>query len=228
MFNRFGSYLSRLNICSVFRMFISVEHEGSEMPASQIDGDPEGIGRITTGCQIEALANPLRTRILRHAREPITVAVLAERFGIPPTRLYYHVNLLVNEGMLVQVDERKSGARIEKIYLRTAGDFRLGPELAEEIGDTRKAAAAATGLLFDPSRADVEDLIEKVFSGAEPTGSFGRTVVRLRPDDATRFTERIEELMNELRTAAGATSDGTVTYSYLSAFVPIDTIEETS
>lgn len=91
-----------------------------------MSGDPDGVGLITSLGQIEALSNPVRSRILRQAGRPATVAELAERLDVPQTRLYYHVNLLVREGMLAQVDERKSGARIEKIYLRTAATFKLG------------------------------------------------------------------------------------------------------
>ena len=77
--------------------------------------DPLGVVTITSLAEIEALSSPVRIRILRHADRPISVGELAERLGVPTTRLYYHVNLLAEVGLLVQVDERRSGARIEKV-----------------------------------------------------------------------------------------------------------------
>lgn len=176
-------------------------------------------GVITTPGQIEALSSPVRMRILHLAADPVTVAELAERLGVPPTRLYYHVNLLVREGFLAQIDQRKSGARIEKIYRRTAADLRLGPDAVEAIGDRRKAAEAAAGLLFDATRVEVADVIEGIFGGAAPTAGLGRIVVKLSPSDAQRIEERLELLLSDLR--ASSSDEGTETYSYTVAFVPI-------
>lgn len=180
--------------------------------------DP-GTGVITTPQQIEALSNPVRIRIMHLATEPITVGELADRLGVPATRLYYHVNLLVEVGFLAQVDQRKSGARIEKIYRRTASDLTLGSNVVETIGDTRRAADAAAALLFDPARVEVADVIEQVFVGSRPTSAFGRTVVRLTPDDAERFRARLEQLVEDLRSASN--DRNTESYSMTVAFVPI-------
>ena len=184
--------------------------------------DPQGSVTITSLGQIEALANPVRSRILRHARSPITVAELAERFDVPKTRLYYHVNLLVEEGFLVQIDERKSGARIEKIYLRTGRDFKLAPDLTETLGDTRKAAEAAAAVIFDPARAEVEDVLELVFADEKPAAQFGRTIARLSDQDIGRFRERLAQLMSDIREADSSHDKPGRTYSYTSAFVPVE------
>jgi predicted ArsR family transcriptional regulator len=183
---------------------------------------------VTTLGQIEAVSSPVRSRILRLARKPITVAELANRMGVPTTRLYYHVNLLVEQGMLAQVDERKSGARIEKIYLRTAGTFKLGNELAEEIGDPRKTAEAAATVIFDTARADVEDVMVEIFSGHQPVAEFGRTVTYLTPEDAKEFANRLSELTRDLLQAGDPEQPGRATYSFTAIFVPIELEEEHS
>ncbi len=187
-----------------------------------MDGDPESVGYVTRPGQLEALANPIRSRILRRARQPITVAELAEVLDVPKTRLYYHVNLLVEEGMLEQVDQRKSGARIEKIYLRTAASYQVGEGLVEAIGDARKAAEAMASVLFDPARAEVEDAFEQKLMGARANlpAEIGRTVVELSAADGVRFQQRLTELMRDLRAASSA--DGEHTYALTVAFVPID------
>ncbi len=175
-------------------------------------------GVITTPGQIEALSNPVRVRILHLAAEPVAVSELADRLGVPPTRLYYHVNLLVEEGFLTQVDQRKSGARLERIYRRTASDLRLGSDVVETIGDQRKAADAASALVFDPARVEAADMIERVFGGEQPTAQLARTVVTLTVADAERFESRLEQLLEDLRAASN--DGGTETYSYTVAFIP--------
>jgi DNA-binding transcriptional ArsR family regulator len=177
-------------------------------------------GVIRTPAQIEALSNPVRIRILHLAVEPVTVSELAHRLDVPPTRLYYHVNLLVDAGFLRQVDQRKSGARIEKIYRRTASNLQLGSDAVDTIGDTRKAADAAAGLLFDPARVEAADTIERIFHGGHPTGQLGRTVVGLTREDAERFVARIKELMDDLH--AVSHDEGAETYAFTVAFVPSD------
>ena len=189
---------------------------------------PQGDLTIRNLGQIEAISNPVRVRILRLARNPITVAELAERLGVPTTRLYYHVNLLVEQGMLTQVDERKSGARIERIYLRSADSFKLGPELAEEIGDRRKAAEAATAVVLDPARADLEDVFVDFFSGREHIAYFGRTVAHLTSDDAEEFRNRMDALAEEFRRASNPEQPGRMAYSLTAALVPIEIEEDHS
>lgn len=184
-------------------------------------GDPDGVGYVTELGQLEALSSPIRSRILRRAGRPVTVAELANMLDVPKTRLYYHVNLLVEEGMLEQVDQRKSGARIEKIYLRTASSYQVGKGLVDAIGDARTAAEALAAVLFDPARAEVEDTFEQELAdGSALPSQVGRTVVGLSEDDAVSFQKRIGELMLDLK--AAATLNGHHTYALTVAFVPID------
>jgi len=183
--------------------------------------DPDAEAVVASIGQLEALGSPVRTRILRHAVAPITVAELAERLGVPQTRLYYHVNLLVDEELLEQVDSRKSGARIERIYQRTAGHYRLSPELAQSVGDDRKAAELATSLILEPARVEIEDSIEKVFRGVEPAGTLGRTVVRLSDEDFRRFNERFRELLSDI-SARRSSDEHAQLVALTAAFIPLE------
>ena len=185
--------------------------------------DPKGVGTVTRLGQLEALSGPVRTRILRAAGRPTTVAELAEGLQVPKTRLYYHVNLLIEEGMLAQVDERKAGARIEKIYLRTASNYQLGDGLVEEIGDPRKAAEATAAVVLDPSRMETEDALERSFRGEEVQAEISRIVVRLKPEDVERFEQAVGDLMEAMRTADS--DGGSLPYALTVTFVPIDSGE---
>ncbi|MDJ0960660.1 MAG: winged helix-turn-helix domain-containing protein [Acidimicrobiia bacterium] len=185
-------------------------------------GEQPRVATIASILQIEALSSQARVRVLRYADHPITVADLARRLDVPPTRLYYHVNLLVEAGLLEQVDERRSGARLEKLYRRTAAEFTLGADIVDVIGDRRKAAEAAATVLLDTARAEVEDFLEHSWGEKEEHAYLGRTLVRLTPETATTFAERLNELVDELRDLDQDDDDRSRTFSLTAAFLPTD------
>lgn len=171
--------------------------------------------------QLEALGNPLRVRILMVSDDPIGVAELAERLGVPKTRLYYHVNMLVELGMLNPCGQRKSGARVETLYQMAGRNFRAGSGLFDHIEDPRTAAAAATAVIFDPARAEAEVALERRFAGGEkPMSDLGRGFVRLTPDEAEAFKQRLRDLMEEYGERPSDPSRSTFSFTY--SFMPIE------
>lgn len=182
--------------------------------------DPFASEPISGLGQLEALASPVRMRILCHNVARTTVAELAERLGVPKARLYYHINLMLNEDLLEQVDSRKSGARIEGIYQRTAAHYRLSPDLAQSVGDERKAAEVATSVILEPARIEIEDAMEKVFRGLEPEGTFSRTVVSLSDDDVRRFKQRFRDLVSDVSASRSEDEDAQL-FALTAVFMPM-------
>jgi DNA-binding transcriptional ArsR family regulator len=64
----------------------------------------------------EVLNNPVRVRILRQLMEPKSVKGVAESLNMPPTRLYYHFNLMEEAGIIFVVETRKAGAMMQRLY----------------------------------------------------------------------------------------------------------------
>lgn len=174
---------------------------------------------LTELSQVDALSSPIRMRILQGAVEPVTVGALAERFGVPKTRLYYHVNLLVKEGLLVQVDERMSGARVERIYRTVAHTFAPGPELSESVDGARQAAILETGLALDPARTEAETMLEKRFLGGSTIGDVVRMLVRVTDKEAEEFSGRLAKLCAELRSRSTGSSGDEEARLYAFSFV---------
>ena len=179
---------------------------------------------LTEFSQFDALSSSMRLRILQGALEPVTVGVLAERFGVPKTRLYYHVNLLVDEGLLVEVDERMSGARVEHIYRTVARSFTPGPELLKNVDDPRQAARLAAGLALDPAKTESEAMIEKKLQGESTIGDVGRLLVRFTDEEAEEFSRRLAEFCAEFQSQSSVSSDDGEKESYAFSFVfaPMD------
>ena len=191
------------------------------------DGAPSEILEkklLTDLSQVDALSSPIRMRILQGALEPVTVGALAERFGVPKTRLYYHVNLLVREGLLVQVDERMSGARVERIYRTAARTFAPGPELSGSVDNVRQAARLEAGLTLDPARIEAEAMLENRLGGGSTIGDVVRLLVRVTDEDAEEFSGRLAKLCADLgaRSIGLSGDDEAGPYAFSFVFAPTD------
>lgn len=152
---------------------------------------------------LEAINSPTRLRILYQLVEPTTVREIADRLGVPVTRLYYHINALEEVGLIEVVETRKSGARLQRVYRAVAKQFQPGPELLENAEDPERVAEAAAGTVLDGARVDavagLTQHIEAISRGEDPpAGAMGRSVVRLNPKDAERFAERLKEFVDEM------------------------------
>ena len=179
---------------------------------------------LTDLSQYDALSSSIRLRILQGAVDPVTVGALAERFGVPKTRLYYHVNLLVDEGLLIEVDERMSGARVEHIYRTVARSFTPGPELLANVDDPRQGARLAAGIALDPARTESEAMIEKKLRGRSTIGDVGRLLVLFTDEQAEEFVRRLDQFCSEFDSQSHETSgDGEKEpYAFTFAFAPMD------
>jgi DNA-binding transcriptional ArsR family regulator len=110
--------------------------------------------KLTTPAQVRAVSGELRMSILGLLHErAATVTELASAVGRPKSTVAYHVNLLVEAGLLRVVRTRRVRAIEERYYGRTARMFYVGmgqrsdqDELPEDFNDleiaTRESAAA--------------------------------------------------------------------------------------
>lgn len=103
---------------------------------------------------LHVIGHPTRQAILELLYEPHSVTDLAAHLGVPRTRLYHHINLLVEHQIIDVVATRQVGAITEKIYEATAKEFRPGPGLlASGTPEERTEAILAT--VIDSTRADL-------------------------------------------------------------------------
>ena len=108
---------------------------------------------------LKAMADPTRAGILELLTEPRSVTELARALDVPRTRLYHHIELLRDKGLVEQVDERRVGALTERIYALTAKTFRASARLVHS-GDPADRVDALTTLLFDTTKADLKLSLE--------------------------------------------------------------------
>ena len=83
--------------------------------------------------QLKALGHPLRVRVLEmlggegEAGSQLTNRELAQRLGVDPGHLHFHVRMLLKAGLIELADSQGKGR--EKPYRAVAKVFRVAPEL---------------------------------------------------------------------------------------------------
>jgi DNA-binding transcriptional ArsR family regulator len=79
---------------------------------------------ITDVETLKVFSDPFRLRLLQlMTDEPCTVKQLAMELAVRPTKLYYHINLLEQRGLVRVVETRLVGHIAEKLYQSVARRF---------------------------------------------------------------------------------------------------------
>jgi len=139
--------------------------------------------------QLKALGHPLRLKVLQTLGEseaPLTNRELAERLGVDPGHLHFHVRMLHRAG-LIALDEGGRGR--EKPYRPVARRLRVAPEFR------------AAGLAAEAQGA----LLEEVARGWQAyghTGEFRAAQLNVRLN-----ADVLRELLSELLEKAAALED---------------------
>jgi DNA-binding transcriptional ArsR family regulator len=108
------------------------------------DYDLEQLVVVTAPGQLRALADPLRTTLLDLLLErAATVTEMAQAVDRPKSTVAYHVNLLVDAGLLRVVRTRRVRAIEERYYGRAARTFYVGVLTRPE---DKQVVAAMNGL----------------------------------------------------------------------------------
>ena len=171
---------------------------------------------------LKALTDPLRHRIIGVLDEPMSAKEVAAILDVPATRLYYHLDLLVQRGLAKVADHRTVGRNVERLFVRAGDRFVLSEELSR------------LALLSDDTANQLQHGVNKhvanMLRAAEreargDDGESGREAVamvmdmafRLSPARAHAFVDRLNEVIGEFVDGdgddGGESDDGT-TESY--------------
>jgi DNA-binding transcriptional ArsR family regulator len=141
--------------------------------------------------QLKALGHPLRLRVLEtlggNDSDELTNRELANRLGVDPGHLHFHVRMLLSAGLIELVE--RSGGR-EKPYRAVARHVRVAPELI------------ATGAAND-AREAMLDQVRQGWAEYASSGTFrsAQLNIRLDPEEVRelfrRFVEQAAELEDE-------------------------------
>ena len=142
---------------------------------------------VTAPARVRAIADPLRATILDLLQErAATVAEIATAVDRPKSTIAYHVNVLVDAGMLRVIRTRRVRAIDERFYGRIARTFYIGAvdpsgEVDAPFCENDLSVAAA-----ESARAHEADQLRSAIRHA-----------RIPAERAAEFWERVEELTRE-------------------------------
>jgi DNA-binding transcriptional ArsR family regulator len=115
--------------------------------------------------QLKALGHPLRVRVLEMLGQDgewqLTNRELAQRLGVDPGHLHFHVRMLLKAGLIELADSGGRGR--EKPYRAVAKVFRVAPELLAAGGASDLQAA----MIDQVQRAHAHYSEAGVFRGAQ-------------------------------------------------------------
>jgi len=159
---------------------------------------------------MQVLSHPLRSQLLdQFDAEPQTVKQVANRLGMTANKLYYHVNMLQEHGLLALVETRTVGNLLEKLYQTAAERFEVAADLlsfSSHEGREQSEQFVVTSL--DATREDLLRSMEarrvRREQGEELRPSqaiLSRVVSRLSEERAKEFGRRLCALMEEFGSA---------------------------
>ena len=155
---------------------------------------------------LKVLADPMRLSILEFLSQPGTVKLIAEKLNKPPTKLYYHFNLLEKHGLIQMVDTRIVSGIIEKHYQASARMYLLkNGLLSPGTMDFDESLELTLTSLFSDVRNDVRQSIQDgMVDTADDAPESRRLVITqgrlsLTPDKAQAFYERLVDLVQEFQ-----------------------------
>jgi DNA-binding transcriptional ArsR family regulator len=182
----------------------------------------QGVFEIRDVRVLEILNNPLRLRILYQLMEPRSAAEVALALEVPVTRLYYHLNLLLEVGVIEVVETRKKGAMTLRLYRTVATRFEPVPALIENTVDKDRLLRAAVGAVLDGARIDAMAGLTGIFAGGSPSddprGTLGRSVVPMTEKAAREFVARLDALVDEM---TGMEAEDGEEYAFSFVFFPM-------
>lgn len=156
--------------------------------------EPTGTYVLRNIDELRALLDRKRVVILRMlAEEALTVKQLADRMGLVPASVHYHVKVLERAGLVALVEVKEKSGILEKYYRSVAREFQVDPSLGSEP----EAPGLALDALIRDMRSSVNHLQHT--GDADPLINVQLVNVNLSRDTAARFAGRLHELAEEFK-----------------------------
>lgn len=161
---------------------------------------------------LKILADPLRNQILEIlAPEKLTTNQMAEKLGLTPSKLYYHINLLEKYGLIQEVDTIVKANIIEKVYWITAYECKMAQNLCNfSTPEGQESVMTAMVTPIDSTREDILRSLEARATALDQGAEIHprevvifREVREMSDRTADKFAERIKEVLEEFEQFEG-------------------------
>lgn len=161
---------------------------------------------------LKIMADPLRNQILEIlAPEKQTINQIAEKLGLSPSKLYYHINLLEKHGLIQEVDTIVKANIIEKVYWITAYECKMDHDLFNfSTPEGQESVITAMVTPIDSTREDIVRSLEARATALEKGAEqhprevvIFREVRKMSDQTADKFTERLKQVLEDFENFEG-------------------------
>jgi predicted ArsR family transcriptional regulator len=185
---------------------------------------------------LKVLSDPLRMQIAElMSYQPRTVKQVAKELGTTPHKLYYHVKLLEEHGLIRVVRTRLVSGIVEKHYQITAKDIVVADGLLSVSKPEGKSdIEALISSILDGTKADFIRSLRLRTNGEIQVGerhpsNATREMANLTREQAKRICKKLEELVREFESYSGEPGQGErQRYALTTLLYPSFSIEESS
>jgi len=157
--------------------------------------DLQEILELDTIEEFDALMSANRLELAEILATPKTAKEAAEDLGVPVTRLYYHLNALLDAGLVKVVDERPKGALKERVFQVVAKTIRPSRLFLETYGS--EGMAEVSTMAFRQAETRFGAALKAGLIGAETderTATLGLVNLRLSTARLHELVGRLEKL----------------------------------
>jgi transposase-like protein len=194
-------------------------------------GQSPSIHTITTLEALKVFSDPLRQQIIEALLDGAkTVKQVASELDLAPTKLYYHVNLLEQHGLIQVTETRIVSGIIEKHYVAAAQEYAIERSLMTPGQSSGEGLEIAFDAMIEPIRADLHRSLEQGLIDTSPDAPeqrkfrMWRGMSQLTEERAREFYQRLDALMDEFNEAE---QDNQQAYGLLIGIYPASSPKKT-
>lgn len=176
------------------------------MPSSQSSEEhPAPLHTIKTLEALKVFSDPLRQQLIEALLDGAkTVKQIAAELDLAPTKLYYHVNLLEEHGLIRVTETRIVSGIIEKHYMAAAREYLIERSLltpGQNMSD--EGLEIAFDAMIEPIRTDLrKSLVQGLIDTSDDAPEqrkfrMWRAMSQLSETQAAEFYARLEKLIDE-------------------------------
>lgn len=176
---------------------------------------------------LQVLSEPIRFRIfqtvnqLNSRNENCTVKSLAREMDIPHGKLYYHVNMLVEHGLLLVAETRLVSGIVEKFYRAVASEIIVDRNLFSSDKDAAAEARETYALMASGIFKSVITDLENNSAALQASNVFhciGKETIYLSKSQAQAMEETFLKLLEEFKNHKTTPGEERTPYNFAFAF----------
>jgi len=180
---------------------------------------------------LKLLADPLRSRMLDLLRARVqTAKELAQTLNLSPKKLYYHLKLLEERGLIRVVGTRIVSGIIEKSYRATAYLFLFDDDVFRSSDSVESPLPSGLQAVFETTRIQLEQSVADGTVELHENAEVLRRLLwmwglqRLSRQQAQEFYSRFEQLIGEFQSSQPEpNADGDQAFRLFIALFPVKT-----